>query len=137
MNEPDIYDILLIDDNKADNFLHEMYIHKADAHANVIAYLKVEEALAHIESLLGAHKELPDVIFLDLNMPKMGGWSFLDALACHPSPRINQLCVVVLTASLNPNDKEKSEGYPTVKEFLTKPLSSGAFATVMDSLFSG
>lgn len=65
-------------------------------------------------------KSIPDLILLDLDMPVMDGWEFLDELVKLPIAK--QICVFVLTSSIHPNDREKARRYTLVKGFFSKPL---------------
>lgn len=64
--------------------------------------------------------EVPDLILLDLNMPLMDGWEFLDALG--ELTLAKQVCVFVLTSSIHPDDMEKATHYQQVKGYFSKPL---------------
>ena len=69
---------------------------------------------------------IPDLILLDLDMPVMDGWEFLDALLKLPIAK--QVCVFVLTSSIHPDDREKAKRYGSVKGFFSKPLDDGSVA---------
>lgn len=69
---------------------------------------------------------IPDLILLDLDMPVMDGWEFLDAFMKLPIAK--QVCVFVLTSSIHPNDREKAKHYNIVKGFFSKPLDGNSVA---------
>ncbi|TDN36589.1 response regulator [Hymenobacter sp. UV11] len=69
---------------------------------------------------------IPDLILLDLNMPVMDGWEFLDAFMKLPIAK--QVCVFVLTSSIHPDDREKAKRYNIVKGFFSKPLDENSVA---------
>jgi len=71
-------------------------------------------------------EDIPDLILLDLDMPVMDGWEFLDAFIKLPIAK--QVCVFVLTSSIHPNDREKAKHYSVVKGFFSKPLDGGSVA---------
>jgi CheY-like chemotaxis protein len=68
-------------------------------------------------------KEFPAVIFLDINMPILDGFQFLEELEKYDADFVNNLKVVMLTSSINPEDEEKARKSRLVAEFLHKPLT--------------
>lgn len=80
-----------------------------------------------LDQLVTAHQRgtgIPDLILLDLDMPVMDGWEFLDALVALPLAK--QVCVFVLTSSIYPGDREKAKHYQVVKGFFSKPLDGAS-----------
>ena len=69
---------------------------------------------------------IPDLILLDLDMPVMDGWEFLDEFLKLPIAK--QVCVFILTSSIHPNDREKAKHYNVVKGFFSKPLDEASVA---------
>jgi CheY-like chemotaxis protein len=80
-----------------------------------------KEGLALIDKVFVEGKEVPQVILLDLNMPIMDGWDFLDQLK-NRNMNSSAFCICILSSSINEDDHEKSLNYPEVKHFFTKPL---------------
>src|SRR5438105_4751671 len=109
--------ILLIDDDDDDNFFHQIVAREADITDHVQVAENAFEALEYIKT----GKPAPDLIFLDINMPKMNGWEFVDEY--RKLNRIQNPVIIMLSTSLNPSDIEKSREIPEIKEFKTKPLS--------------
>ena len=115
--------ILLVDDDESCNEFHQLIIEKTACTEKVEVAYDGEEALAFLKSSInGVHPE-PDIIFLDINMPGMNGWEFLEEYK-KLEGEIKSKIVVMLTTSLNPNDKTRAEKTGCVDEFRSKFLSS-------------
>ncbi len=88
-----------------------------------------ELALSFLDAALSAGDPLPDLILLDINMPVVDGWQFLEALAALPKPR--EVPVVMLTSSIDPEDMARARRFPAVKGFFSKPLSASILEQVL------
>lgn len=115
-------DILLIDDNSTSVFLTEMMLKREGLSDNIRSFLAAEEALGYLKGLMPAW--VPDVIFLDLNMPVMDGWEFLEALKPHEPELADRCRIYVLTSSLASSDATKAKKYPLVSGLIHKPVDS-------------
>lgn len=116
--------IMLVDDQKMANFINKKLIEVTDFAESIIDYTMPGAALSELE------KEKPDLIFLDLNMPEINGWSFLDAL----KEKDNQTRVVIVTSSTSDLDKEKAQNYNQVIDFLIKPLNKNTILDLKNKL---
>jgi CheY-like chemotaxis protein len=82
------------------------------------------EALDYFKMLKNNSLEkAPQIIFLDLNMPVMGGWEFLDCFSTEEYSDFNSTKIIILSSTIDPEDLEKSKKYPMVINFLSKPIS--------------
>lgn len=112
--------IMLIDDNKIDNFFHERVIRKSDVAKHIIIKESGREALDYLASETPL---LPDLIFLDINMPGMNGWEFIQHYKMLDEELQNSMIVVMLSTSDNPDDKSMALTQGIIIDFKTKPLT--------------
>ena len=120
--------ILCVDDDAITLMLCKMVIKKAAFTNEIITATNGEEALNYIKTLKEANsngtlKKEPQLIFLDLNMPVMGGWEFLESFSSAEYSEYNHIKVIILSSTVDPTDLENSKKYPMVIDFLSKPIS--------------
>lgn len=114
--------ILLIDDDEATNYLHKLYIEQANIVENIrIAYNGIE-ALEYLKNTQNSEYLIPELIFLDINMPGMNGWEFLEEYKKLDVKIKGSAIVIMLTASINPDDEAIGISHPNVVGYITKPL---------------
>lgn len=124
--------IMLIDDNKFDNFYHERIIRMNNKADHIVSYESAIEALHYLKRHEPPH---PDLIFLDINMPGMDGWEFLEEYNKLPADLQGKVIVVMLTTSENPDEKARALGVNTLAEFKTKPLTIEMLDEILEKYF--
>ena len=118
--------VMLIDDNEIDNLINQKMIEAASITDNIYTHTGAKSAiefLKNMEKMDVAEKVLPDVIFLDIDMPLMDGFQFLDEFENLSQLTRKKCRIVMLTSSINPQDFNRSKKYSNVKMYLNKPLS--------------
>lgn len=132
--------ILLVDDNVHDNFIHTYAIKKVDESFDVRSVISGDEALEYFAKNQSDPEgfPFPDVIFLDINMPRMNGFEFIQkAREDKILERGNALVVIMLTSSLNPKDLQTARELfsDEILEFKNKPLTPEMFKEILELHF--
>ena len=109
----------IVEDDPITSIITELLVKQNAAFDKVQKYANGQEAFDKL-ARLQSDTDVPDLILLDLNMPVMDGWEFLDAFSTLKLPK--PVRVYVLTSSIDPEDIEKSKTYKEVKGYFTKPL---------------
>jgi CheY-like chemotaxis protein len=131
--------ILCIDDDPITLMLCKKVISKAEFSKEIDFFKNGEEAIQYFDGLKDEKEKEniitpPNLIFLDLNMPIMNGWEFLDIFSDKdyyldfPNTK-----VIVLSSTIDPKDLNKSKSYPMVIEFLSKPITKEMLETIKNS----
>ena len=125
-----VNNVLLVDDNRATNFIHEKFIARSGKAKEVNCFMVGEQALEYLENT----ERFPELIFLDINMPTMDAWEFLER---YRSISRRELAILfLLTTSISPQDQQKMKSYPEVAEMLYKPLDVKIFNQIVTKYFT-
>lgn len=120
--------ILLVDDNETDNFIHKRVIELNHFAKNIIIKNSGKSALEYLQQNQDNPSAIPNVIFLDINMPIVDGFVFLFEYESFPDSIKNKSKVVILSSSDNKKDIDRIVDNDYVVHFLTKPLSDESLA---------
>ena len=113
---------IIIDDDDIFLKLGKMYLELGNCTSSVTLYNDATIALDIITGML-EHIDKKLVVFLDLNMPVLNGFGFLDLIQQVPNALDEKLSVYIMTSSLNDDDLERAKNYPIVKKYLSKPMT--------------
>ena len=128
--------VLLIDDNEVDLFLHEQLIRHAGVFAPVWSFTNPAKALDHLASLsyTDTSNIEPIIVLLDIKMPLMDGFSFIDRFE-DLAPALRHRChIVLLSATLQISDSIRAEAHPSVESFIYKPLTVSALIEISEGI---
>lgn len=112
----------IIDDDKLSIKLMSMLISKNNFCEEIVSFHNPQTALDELKGNATNLSRLPDVILLDLNMPVLDGWQFLDEFTYITFAK--KIVVFIVSSSIDPSDLEMAKNYPIVKDYIIKPLSS-------------
>ena len=114
---------LLIDDDPLNNFLNEIIIGLAEGDSEIITFTDPNEGLDFIKKSYSPNVKKRTVMLLDINMPQMTAWDFLEQFESLPSTVQQQFENYILSSSVNSQSKKIAALYPVIKGYIEKPLS--------------
>jgi CheY-like chemotaxis protein len=125
-------DLLVIDDDDINIFIIKKIVEKTGYDINMVAKTNGQLAIDHLASILENNATFPHLILIDINMPVLNGWEFLEAYdELNVKQRVD---MYMLSSSVYENDIEKAKTYKKVKGFISKPLSINRLIELFDNL---
>ena len=128
--------IMLVDDNHNDNFFHEREIKKNNSATIVITKNTGLEALEYLKSKKDNKNLKPDLIFLDINMPGMNGWEFLQEYNQLNKELHSQVIIIMLTTYDYTDDEARSKAWSFISDFTIKPITNKIMEDVISKYFN-
>jgi CheY-like chemotaxis protein len=123
--------ILLVDDDNLANIIHKSVMQKCNFSEDYVIKSCPLEALTYLFSNQDLEDLMPQIIFLDINMPRMNGFEFLKEYSKLPLNVIEKVNIYILSSSSCDRDKEEADNFKFLKGYLTKPLSKDKLLTLM------
>jgi len=114
-------DLLVIDDDDINIFIIKKIVEKTGYDARMVAKTNGQLAIDYVKELIDSGQSLPHLILIDINMPVLNGWEFLEAYEKLGIEK--EIDMYMLSSSVYENDIEKAKTYKAVKGFISKPLS--------------
>jgi len=122
--------VLLVDDDKICNFIAESTLNRMGVAKEVHSALNGQEALDLFNGYFQGDVAVPDIIFLDLNMPIMDGFQFIDAFKKLDFPKKENILIVILTSSMNPQDIQQAKSLG-IDHYMAKPINEEKIMTLL------
>lgn len=121
---------IVIDDSKLDCFIAEKIIKNTGFSESIRSFLQAREALEYITNN-PVDEATPTIILVDIQMPIMNGFEFVEAFEKLPSSTTDNYIIYIISSSINENDLNRVHNYGSVKQFLNKPLTSNNLAALL------
>ena len=126
--------IIIVDDDGIVNYVTEKLLHHYNNTYEINTYTNPLNALENLQLKDKYHEDLPDLIFLDINMPQISGYEFLNRMT--ESKLAHKIQVIMFTSSGSPNDIKLSKSYRNVIGYMEKPFSSDAYERVLEMSYN-
>ena len=123
--------VMLVDDEEIDQKTYQRVLKRSGMVEEILIFTYATDALEYLKS---NPEQTVDVIFLDINMPRMNGFEFLEAATKELGEAFARMVIVMLTTSIDPKDRKRAEDNPLVRDFLDKPLTIGHVEHVANML---
>jgi CheY-like chemotaxis protein len=120
----------IIEDNPISVFWMETIMNDVNFCDGLLIYNNGREAIDALKPMIASGVKLPEIIFLDLNMPVMDGWEFLDEFTMIPTQEI--ITVYIVTSSIDPEDRKRAGEYEKVSNFIVKPVKAAQLKEILD-----
>jgi CheY-like chemotaxis protein len=126
---------MLVDDDQNDNYFHTREIKKTNLNIVVVTKNSGIEALEYLKSKKEITNIQPDLIFLDINMPRMNGWEFLQEYSQLDKELQRGKIIIMLTSSKNPDEVAKAMSISSVSDYISKPLTKETLEDIIKNYF--
>ena len=129
--------LVFIDDDPIDHFLMKHILRGKNYFDTTTYTVYGELILDYIEENKAEPEKLPDMIFLDLNMPQYSGWEFLERMERLQNEIDKDIQIYVISSSLRPADRATSSKYSFVSEFISKPVEHSEIERIVANQYAG
>jgi len=132
--------ILLVDDDDATNFINQMVVEKSKVTDHIETVLNGRDAIYYLSNQgryesKGSAYPKPSLILLDINMPIMDGWEFLETFQKLEEDKKGQVVIIMLSTSFNPDDQIRASKISDISGFKQKPLTLSMLDDIMKEYF--
>lgn len=124
---------ILVDDDSTMNLVHSTTIKHHFKEAMVWEFTSSQLALNFLKESIESGNDLPEFIFLDINMPELNGFEFLQAFDQFPKEKIQSIKIFMITSSLDLRDREKAFSFDSVFGFICKPITVRTLTEILST----
>ena len=129
--------VLIIDDDDVSNFIYRKVIENCNFAKKIEDFQRAQQALQYLIDNLENFEDFPDLIFLDINMPIMNGWEFLEEYITRVWPQLPKRSVLcMLSSSVYKEDIGRAESYEQIDEYISKPLTKDHIRMIVKKYFN-
>jgi CheY-like chemotaxis protein len=123
--------ICIIDDDIVYQITTKKILEKINGTKKILVFSDGEDAFKYLSKVVLNEDELPDVILLDVNMPYMDAWQFLEAYKKLKPSLTKQIIIYIISSSISHNDIQKAKSIEDVKDYFVKPISMDQYAAML------
>jgi len=131
MNRTEPPVVAVVDDDSVYQFTATRTLKATHMADQILQFQNGKDALTFLKDEHDHNRPLPDIIFLDLNMPITDGWAFLDAFHEFRNRLSKEITIYVVSSSIDPRDRNRARKYPEVTDYIEKPISISKFSEVL------
>ncbi len=114
--------ICIIDDDEIYQLFTKKSVLRINDRYEILSYINGRNAVQGLQQRLDANTAMPDLILLDINMPVMDGWQFMEAFLAMKPQIQKAITIYIVSSSIAPSDKDKANSYAAIAGFISKPL---------------
>lgn len=131
MNTPPTPVIAFVDDDSVYQFTASRTLKATHMAHEILQFQNGNEALAFLRDAASKSQPVPDIIFLDINMPIKDGWGFLDEFQQLKARIGKDIKIYMVSSSIDPRDRNRARNFPEVTDYMEKPISMTKFSEVL------
>ncbi|TAH09244.1 MAG: response regulator [Sphingobacteriia bacterium] len=129
--------VCIIDDDEVYQFTVTRTIHTQKLAKKILVFTDGEQAIQFLSDNISTNDNIPDIIFLDINMPIMDGWQFLDEYV-KLKPRIGkQITIFMVSSSVDPTDIRRARAIGEISDYIIKPITPEQLKEIIEALENG